>query len=264
MNSKLTKSDLRRVNWRWLLGSQICWNYERMMSTGYLYAMLPVMKKLYPDKEERVEVMESHLQFFNSNPSMCHLLVGATLAIEEKEGIKSKDMVASLKTGLMGPFAGIGDTIFGVIANTVFGSIAAYMALQGSTIGIWIWLAWYIIRIIFRLKIFDIGYNQGVKLVSTMGNRINSITKSATVLGLTVIGAMIPTVIIANVQYVYKSGEVTMKLQEILDQILPALIPVCLVGLMYYLLGKKWMNSTRAILLMIVISIVAAATGLLK
>lgn len=33
---KLTKHDLFQANWRWLWGSQICWNYERMMSTGYL------------------------------------------------------------------------------------------------------------------------------------------------------------------------------------------------------------------------------------
>lgn len=264
MSSKLTKKEIQTVNFRWLFGSQICWNYERMMSTGYLFAMLPVMKKLYPVKEERVAVMQSHLQFFNSNPSLDHLLVGATLAIEEQEGFKAKDMVSSLKTGLMGPLAGVGDTIMGVIAETVFGSIAAYMALKGSAVGLVIWLCWYLFRVAFRLKIFDLGYAEGVKLVGSMGDKIHSITKAATVLGLTVIGAMIPTVIKANVAFVYKSGEVTMKLQEILDQIMPSLIPVALVGLIYYLLSKKWMNSTRAILLMIVISMLACAAGILK
>lgn len=264
MNSKLTKKEINCVNLRWLLGSQICWNYERMMSTGYLFAMLPVMKKLYPVKEERIEVMQSHLQFFNSNPSMDHLLIGATLAIEENEGYLAKDMVSSLKTGLMGPLAGIGDTIMGVIAETVFGSIAAYMALNGSAIGILIWLCWYIFRIFLRLKLFDLGYAEGVKLVGAMGDKLHSITKAATVLGLTVIGAMIPTVIKANVSFVYKSGDVKLKLQDILDQIMPALIPLLLVGLIYYLLGKKWMNSTRAILLMIIISILTCALGILK
>lgn len=43
-NKVITKKDLFRANWRWLWSSQICWNYERMMSTGYLYTMLPTLK----------------------------------------------------------------------------------------------------------------------------------------------------------------------------------------------------------------------------
>lgn len=253
---KLTKSDLRKVNFRWLLGSQIAWNYERMMSTGYIFAMLPVLRKIYKDDDELREVLKSHLQFFNTNPSMGHMLLGTTLAIEEEMGYESKDVVTSLKTGLMGPLAGIGDTIFGVIASTVFGSIAAYMALEGSYIGVLIWTVWYIVRILIRLELFNIGYKQGVKLVTTLSDKLKHLSEAATVLGLTVIGALIPTVVKAKVPYIFTSGDVKLEVQEILNQIMPSLIPISMVALIYWLLGKKFMNSTRAIFFVLILSII--------
>ncbi len=41
---KLTKKELNAISWRYILGSQLNWNYERMMSSGYLYGILPVLK----------------------------------------------------------------------------------------------------------------------------------------------------------------------------------------------------------------------------
>ena len=45
-NQKLTKQELNAISWRYILGSQLNWNYERMMSSGYLYGILPVLKKI--------------------------------------------------------------------------------------------------------------------------------------------------------------------------------------------------------------------------
>ena len=99
-----------------------------MMSTGYIYTMLPFLEKKYRDNKEQLkEMLETHNQFFNCNPMMGHFIVGMDLAIEEQEGFESKEVITGIKTGLMGPFAGVGDTIFGVLLPTVLGSIAAYM-----------------------------------------------------------------------------------------------------------------------------------------
>lgn len=255
-NNILSKKDLFRASYRWLLGSQICWNYERMMSTGYLYTLLPFLEKKYDgSKEELQEMLESHNQFFNCNPMMGHFIVGIDMAIEEQEGFQSKDVVTGIKTGLMGPFAGVGDTIFGVLIPTILGSIAAYMGLKGNATGVIIWLLVNIAICISRLLYLPFGYKQGLKLVNEFGDKLNALTDAAILLGVTVVGALIPTVINAPVSFVYKSGEVEMKLQEILDQIMPALIPACLVALIYWLLGRKGMTSTKAILLVMVLSI---------
>ncbi|WP_250815107.1 PTS system mannose/fructose/sorbose family transporter subunit IID [Clostridium swellfunianum] len=256
-DKKLDKKILDKVFFRWLLASQTAWNYEKMQGLGYCYAMLPALRKIYKDEDELNEAVKNHLQFFNCNIITGQFILGANLAIEESGGAKSKDAVASIKTGLMGPLAGIGDTIFGVTWNTVFGSIAAYMALQGSAIGCYIWIIANIVKIVISKGFLIAGYKQGVKLVTSIGDVLKNVTDSASMLGLMVIGALIPTVIKAKVPYVYTSGQVKLVAQEMIDKIMPALIPLSIVGLTYWLLGRKRMNSTRVIILLIVLSIIA-------
>lgn len=255
-DKKITQQDLMKCNLRFLFAGQLGWNYEKMQGLAYCYSIMPALKKLYPDKEDLIKALKVHLQFFNTTPQMAHLILGADIALEEKEGLKSPEAITGIKTGLMGPFAGVGDTIFGVISSTVFGSIAAYMALQGSSVGVWIWTVWLVFVCFLRWWFTKLGYKQGTKLVTTMSAKLKSITEAAGVLGLTVVGALIPTVIKANVPYVFKTGKVVMKLQDILNQIMPALIPVALVAFVYWILGKKKMTSTKAIFLMLILAIV--------
>lgn len=256
-NYKVTRKDLLQTGTRWIFGSQLAWNYERMMSTGYLYAMLPFLKKKYNHSDDELqEMLKVHNQFFNTATATGHFILGIDMAIEEKEGIVAKDTVTGIKTGLMGPFAGIGDTITGVLIPTIFGSIAAYMGLEGNISGMILWMMVNLAVLIARLFFTPIGYQQGVKLVNEMSDRLSSLTNSAIILGITVVGAMVPTVINANIPYVFESGEVSLPLQEVFDQIMPALIPALLTGLVYWLLGKEKMSSTKAIFFVMILSIV--------
>lgn len=252
----LKRRDLIAANFRWLFASQICWNYERMMSTGYLYSILPTLRKLYKTDDDLKDMMNMHNQFFNTNPMVGGLILGMDMAIEEREKKASKEVVTGLKTGLMGPFAGVGDTIFGVILPTIFGSIAAYMGLQGNVTGVVIWVLVNILVVGARFTLLPLGYKQGAKLVTEFADRLNALTDAAILLGVTVVGALIPTVIKATVPFVYKSGKVELKMQDMLDQIMPSLVPVLLVALIYALLGHKKMTSTKAILLVMVIAII--------
>lgn len=262
-NNQLTKKDLFQANWRWLWSSQICWNYERMMSTGYLYTMLPTIQKLYPKKDDRIAMMKLHNQFFNTNAYIGGFIIGMDMAIEEKEGRKAEEAIAGLKAGLMGSFAGVGDTIVGVILPTIFGSIAAYMVLKGNPIGAIIWLIANFVVLFLRFTLLPLGYSQGEKLIYAAGNKLNRLTDAAILLGVTVVGALIPTVINANVPLIFKTGKVTLKVQSILDQIMPALIPVLLVVVCYWLLGKKKMTSTKLIITVLVCGIILGGFGII-
>ncbi|KRO27856.1 hypothetical protein DY78_GL002849 [Lactiplantibacillus fabifermentans DSM 21115] len=259
----LTKKDLFQANWRWLWSSQICWNYERMMSTGYLFTMLPTIKKLYPDKDDRIAMMTMHNQFFNTNAYIGGFIVGMDMAIEEKKGRAAEETVAGLKAGLMGSFAGVGDTIFGVILPTIFGSIGAYMGLKGNPIGAIIWLLVNFAVLFLRFSLLPLGYTQGERLIYAAGDKLNRITDAAILLGVTVVGALIPNVVTANVPLVFKSGKVVLKAQTILNQIMPSLVPVALVALCYWLLGKKQMNSTRLIVTVLIAGIILGAFGII-
>ncbi|MDU1055056.1 PTS system mannose/fructose/sorbose family transporter subunit IID [Clostridium baratii] len=256
MSKKISNKTKNRVFKRWLFGVHTCWNYETMQGLGYGYSLLPALKEIYgDDKEGLKEAVESNVQFFNTNATTGSLIVGASLALEE-QGSSAKEAVTAIKTGLMGPLAGVGDTLFVVLPNTVIGSIAAYMALEGNPIGILLWFAFNILRLFCMKKFMDIGYTQGTKLVGSIGGMLKNVTEAANILGITVVGALVPSVINAKFAFEWQNGDVVFKLQEIADKILPGLAPVALVGFTYWLLGRKKMTSTKAIFILMILGIV--------
>ena len=82
-------------------------------------------------------------------------------------------------------------------------------------------------------------------------DKIAPITEAASILGLTVVGALIPSVIKYNTDIQFAFGEVTFALQDMLDKILPCLLPLGIVMLSYWLLGKKKVDSTKLIFILI-------------
>ena len=119
-NYKLTKEDFKQINRRSLFTFQLGWNYERMQGSGYLYTILPQLRKIYGDDTPELKVMKTHA-IFNTSNFFNTIITGIDLAIEEKEGIAGKQTVSGLKTGLMGPFAAIGDSIFAALIPTILG-----------------------------------------------------------------------------------------------------------------------------------------------
>lgn len=98
-------------------------------------------------------------------------------------------------------------------------------------------------------------------MVTSTRDKLNAITAAATLLGVTVVGALIASVVRVNVAASFVSGEVTVAGQDVLDQIMPKLLPVLLVAGVYSLLGKKNMTSTKAILFVMLLAIVLHAIG---
>lgn len=261
---KLTDEDFKQINRRSLFGYQLGWNYERMQNSGYLYTILPQLRKIYgDDSPELKEMMKTHMQFFNTSNFFNTIITGIDLAIEENEGIKGKDTVTSMKVGLMGPFAAIGDSIFASLIPTIFGALAASMASQGNPTGVIIWVVACLLICVFRWKQLHFAYEQGVSLVTDMRDRLNALTDSATVLGVFMVGALVATMVNIKFAWVPKIGKVSMNIQNNLDMIIPKLLPALVVGFVYWLLGKKGMTSTKAILIVLVLCVVLGGLGVI-
>ena len=113
------------------------------------------------------------------------------------------------------------------------------------------------LRLGFMRSFFKMRYREGAKVVGELGNKLKKITKAANVLGITVIGALIPSVVNAKFAYTFTQGEVSIAVQELADKIMPSLAPCLVVLLTYWLLGRKKMNSTRVTLLLVVLGILA-------
>ena len=264
-NYKLTKEDFKQINKRSLFTFQLGWNYERMQASGYLYMLLPQLRKMYGDgTPELKEMMKVHTQFFNTSPFFHTIIAGFDLAMEEKDGVKSKDAVNGIKTGLMGPFAPLGDSIFGSLVPAIMGSIAATLAVAGNPAGIFLWIAVAVAYDIFRWKQLEFAYREGISLVTTMQHRLTALTDAATLLGVFMVGALVATMVNVKLSWAPSIGDVTLNMQNNLDMILPRLLPAGIVGGVYWMLGKKNMTSTKAIFIVLIVCVALSALGVIS
>ncbi|WP_367271662.1 PTS system mannose/fructose/sorbose family transporter subunit IID [uncultured Eubacterium sp.] len=261
---QVTQKDLNRTAARYNFMACNIFNYESQQGPAVAWAMAPVLRKIYKNDEEYKAALNNHFNYYNSTTVMSSMILGATLAIEEKDGIQAKETVQSLKTSLMGPFAGVGDTLVWVLWPTIIGSISGYMAQQGNPLGAIVWLICNIIFWFVKCKFFKVGYTSGTKLITNLGSKLSAFTEAASIMGLSVVGALIASSINITTALDFKVGEVALNLQtDVLDKIMPALLPVILTAVVYKLLGSKKWTATKLILLVIGIALVCSFFGIL-
>ena len=268
MSKKLTQDALKKACSRHNWALQWCWNYEKMQAAGYAYAMVPVIKELYDGEEEQCRQLERHMQFYNTHPGASALIFGAGVALEEGGQPEVHD---SLKVALMGPLAGIGDTIQAVLVTPPFNIIAAGLANEGSAIGAILASSLpLVILFILRWPLFRYGYKQGANVindVSATGN-LDALQVGANILGVTVMGGFVPSMI--GVKMPVKLGhDLTIDgatveaktLQEVLDSIFPYTVPLALTFGCYYLIKNRKMSPMSVILILFVVAFLLGAIG---
>lgn len=264
MSNKVEKKDLTKAAIRYMFMACNVFDYENQQGPAIVFGLEKVLRKIYQNDEEYVASLNNHYKYFNTTTWMGNILLGASVAMEEEDGIKAIDTVQNFKTGMMGPLAGIGDTLIWVLYPTIMGSIAAYMGLEGNPTGAVIWLLLNLVFFVFRIKLFHLGYDSGLKLITKLGDKLSVFTEAASIMGLTVIGALIPSVVKVTVGLVYQSGDVELAIQSgILDQIMPALLPVGLTFLVYKLLASKKLSVIQVIFLIIIIALICSFFGIL-
>lgn len=195
-NYKLTKKDRLKVFWRSQF-LQASWNFERMQNVGWAYAMIPALKKLYKTKEDRSLALKRHLEFFNTHPYLASPVLGVTLTLEEEKAAGREidnAAIQGVKIGMMGPLAGVGDPIFWGTLRPVLGAFAASLALSENWMGpIIFFLAWNIIRMAFLWYSQEFGYVQGGNIAQNLaGGLMQKLTQGASVLGMFIMGVLVP------------------------------------------------------------------------
>ena len=103
-------------------------------ASGFCYSMIPFINRFYAnDPEGKKEAMARHISYFNTTVPMSTFIMGLCGAME-KENSENKDFDAGsinpIKTSLMGPLAGIGDSIFWGVWRVICAGIAISMARQ--------------------------------------------------------------------------------------------------------------------------------------
>lgn len=263
---EITKKDMRKVFWRsFFMKSTI--NYERFMSVGFTFAMIPLIKKLYRSTEERVSALNRHLEMFNSHPWMANPILGVVSVMEEQntKGNKMEKAINNIKVGLMGPLAGIGDSLFWGTIRAILLSIGAGMALQGSIVGpILFLILWNILNFGFRYWSLMYGRKTGLNLLKQMkeSNIVKKISEGASVLGLLVLGVLVANWVSISTPLEYTTGEETNSVQEVLDSIMPSMLPLIATVLIIILL-KRNVSPNKVLIGIFVLSFILGGTGIL-
>jgi PTS system mannose-specific IID component len=97
--------------WLRLLAVQGTGNYERMLGVGMGYAAEPLLEDLKSgDPVRHTEAVVRSAEFFNCNPNLAGLALGATVRAEY-DAVPG-DQIARLRTALCSPLGALGDQLF--------------------------------------------------------------------------------------------------------------------------------------------------------
>ncbi|MDB5286513.1 MAG: hypothetical protein JWR05_1462 [Mucilaginibacter sp.] len=259
---KLTKRDIRSLFFR-SLTLEANFNFETWQNTGFAFTIIPVLKRLYTTKQSMAAALKRHLQFFNTSPYGSTLIFGITAAMEEQNS-QDKDFdeesINSVKLGLMGPLAGVFDSLFWGTFKVIAAGVGTSLAIKGNVMGpILFILIFNVPHLLLRYNLTFIGYNAGTKFLQNLAknNVMDRLTKGASILGLMVVGAMPATLMSINTPLMIGTTKSAVAVQDILNQIVPAMIPLGLTFLVYYFV-KKNVKTTYLLLGLLVLGFVGS------
>lgn len=263
----LSPGIVRRLFWRSFL-LQSAFNFERFQNLGFWWTLRTALNRLYPDREERREAYKRHLTFFNTHPWMVGPVVGVVASMEARRaagerGIDSNG-INSVKVSMMGPLAGLGDSlIFGAI-RPVLSGVCAALAVDGNVLGPIIFLvAINAVHLPVRWYGVSWGYRYGERFFERLDpQQIERFKTAATAVGLTVVGALVATLISINTPLTYRKGESTVSVQDALDQVLPMAIPLAAALGAFWLLRRR-LSPVWVLVIVAVVGIVGGYFGVL-
>ena len=256
----LTRGDVLRSWITWSFFSHANYNYERLQGTGFAHAMTPIIRKLYTTPDEIRAALKRHLVFFNTEPNFGNVIHGAVIALEEQRANGAPiddDAINSVKSGLMGPISGIGDTLsqstiapillalgIGIAGGTATGSSIPNFApgSTGNVLGPIIYVALVSVIIVgIGYVAWMQGYLRGRAFVTDLlrSGTIDRVLTGAGVLGNLVLGALAAKVVTLYLAPTVSIYGAQLNIQaSVLDPIFPGVLALGLVLITFWLLRR--------------------------
>ena len=268
---KVSDKDLRKV-FLHSLAIMCSWNYERQMHMGLhvmawhrcLTSCMQMMRR------EKKEAYQRHMEFFNCTPQLTPFIMGLAASMEEQnanseEGEFQTESISMIKTSLMGPFAGIGDSFFqGTIRIITFG-IGLSFAQQGSILGpILAVLLFAIPSLLFAYNATFFGYRSGNKYLAKLYQEglMDRVMHFASIVGLAVVGGMVASMVSVTTPLTFSTGGTNLVIQDMLDSIIPKMLPFVFTLGIYNLVQKK-VNTNVLLIGIVLFGMVMGALGIL-
>ena len=258
---RVSKSTLTKMIWRSTM-LQASFNYERMQSGGWLWAMLPGLEEIHTKKEDLATSMTHNMDFINTHPFLVTFVMGIVLSMEQlKTDVQT---IRTVRISVAAPLGGIGDALFWYTLVPITAGLTANMAIKGSFLGpVLYFVILFVAEMALRYGLMYWAYNLGMKAVSMITEYAQEFTHAASVLGVFVVGALISNYGAGTKLGIsIPNGKAPIVIQNYLDMILPCILPLGLTLWMFYLIKKKGWTPVKCIGLILVIGIVGAIFGI--
>lgn len=266
----LTNKDLNKVFFRWWLTTELSNSYDRLQGLAFANALQPALKKLYANDEEAFkEALVRHMEFYNSEGITGSMIHGIALSMEEEKANGAQlpgQVITGLKTGLMGPIAGIGDTLIHGTLKPILLALGCTLAMEGSVLGAFIPFLITIISVGIGLGCIKFGYRLGKESVMKMmkSGMISNIITGASIMGLFMMGALSSTYVKVTtpLEFTIQNANPVI-VQDILDQIVKGALPLVAIMTIYWYFTHKGANYNKVIFGLIIFSLIMAFFGIL-
>jgi mannose/fructose/N-acetylgalactosamine-specific phosphotransferase system component IID len=187
-----------------------------------------------------------HVELINTNEFVAPFIVGAAVALEQKNSAGETDALGSVistaKIALMGPMTALGDTVFWGTLRIIAAGVGSQLCLQGNPLGpVMFLLLFNIPAQLTRYFMFRAGYKAGDNMLQGINteNPLARLTDCAYVLGLMVSGGMTASFVTVKTRLSFTIGETSMTLQSILDSIFPGFLALGITFLCAYVMRHK-------------------------
>lgn len=252
--------------WR-SFGIQSAFSFDRMQALGFAWGLMPVLARVYKTKEDLSAALRRNMVFFNTNPWVVGPVMAMTATLEARRASGEDidvESIQGLKVGLMGPLAGIGDSLFVGMLRAILSGVSASLALAGNPLApfvfffgnniVHVWVRWESLMYTFR---------KGTAFVAELGSaRMKRIMEGATVMGLMALGSLVGTWLTIRTPLAYTIQEKTIALQDILNQILPRMLPLLATLAIFYLVRKN-LNTMWLLIISAAFFFIMGALGIL-
>ena len=196
----LRRRDLWRMGARASL-LQATFNYERQQGLGWAWALEPALERIVPDPAPRRERLAEHTAYFNTQPTLASLALGAIARLEERrEAGDGTDgvTIARVKSVLGASAAALGDPLFWFTLRPFAACLGVLLAPAAPALGaLALWVCYNIVHLGLRVLGVGWGYRLGPAVLGDpLRARIAGLTRVLGVLGAALAGTVVASLIV--------------------------------------------------------------------
>ncbi len=179
---------------------QATFNYERQQGLGWAFCLEPALERLVLDPALRRERLAEHTAYFNTQPTLASLALGAVARLEQERALDpaARDEVGHVKAVLGSALAALGDRLFWFTLRPLAACLGVLLASAGSWTGAAaLWLCYNLLHQSVRVMGVDWGYREGPAVLGErLRRRFERTTRLLAVLGTALVGATIAALLV--------------------------------------------------------------------